>query len=102
MKKNLFAFSALFLIYFPLQNVMAQQIQPVQEYNRWGLKSIGFSATYGGEQFFEPITFAKLAQNSGSNNSRIAEYFELPPGATDHGSRYLDDTPPLGLGLQLA
>ena len=93
----------LFLVLFccfslPFANIFAQD-QPYQENNRWSLKSIGFSATYGAEKFFEPLTFDYFRQNSGTTDSR---YFELPPGALENESRELDDVTPLGLGLQLA
>lgn len=87
-----------FLLFF-LDHTLFAQLQPVQEYNRWGLKSIGFSATYGGEEFFEPLTFAYFKQNSIAADNR---YFELPPGASNTESTYLEDVTPLGLGLQLA
>ena len=91
----------LFLTSFCLSIYSAYaQIQPVQEYNRWGLKSIGFFATYGAEKFFKPLTFSYFQQNSGMMDSR--QYFALPKGASDDGSRDLDDVPPLGLGFQLA
>jgi hypothetical protein len=47
----------------------------VQEDNRWGLKSIGFSATYGAEKFFKPLTFSYFEKNGGMTDHT---YFTLP------------------------
>lgn len=85
-------------LFFPFKSLWAQDIT-FQENNSWGLKSIGFFATYGAEKFFEPLTFDYFQQNSGSTNS---EYFRLPPGGGTSQTRPLDDVPPLGLGFQLA
>lgn len=85
-------------ICLPFSAVFAQT-ETYQENNRWGLKSIGFFATYGAEKFFKPLTFDYFKQNTGPTDGR---FFELPPGGGTSQTRPLDDVSPLGLGFQLA
>lgn len=85
-------------ICLPFSAVFAQT-ETYQENNRWGLKSIGFFATYGAEKFFKPLTFDYFKQNTGPTDGR---FFELPPGGGTSQTRTLDDVSPLGLGFQLA
>ncbi|HSI90111.1 MAG TPA: hypothetical protein VK927_03295 [Adhaeribacter sp.] len=97
MKKSFLLF--LFLFAFAGHHRSAAQEQTTPEYNRFKIKSIGFSAMWGMEKYFKPLNFAYFEQNSQFGNPGL---YQHPPGATDNPRRPEYDTPPLGLSLQVA